>query len=96
MYVGAGLVMIAVGAVMSFAVTLPSNRYFDWVAAGVVLMVVGALSVAVSLLQAGLMANPGRARRRYVRNNAVWSEPGHRGGPGPEDGPPDGWRAEQW
>ena len=52
MYIGGSLVLIAVGAVLSFAV---SDRIegIDLYAAGIIFMVVGALGLLISLVISG-------------------------------------------
>ena len=57
MYIGGSLVLIAVGAVLSFAV---SDRIegIDLYAAGIIFMVVGALGLLISLVISGQRRGP--------------------------------------
>jgi len=64
--IGASIVLIAVGAVMAYAVTVETEG-FNINTAGVILMVVGAIGLVVSLLMM-LMNNDrvDRTETRYV------------------------------
>jgi hypothetical protein len=48
--IGASLFLIALGAILKFAITRQRTHGFDIGAIGVILMVVGALGLAISLL----------------------------------------------
>ncbi|MBK5223177.1 MAG: hypothetical protein JJE52_09935 [Acidimicrobiia bacterium] len=67
--IGASIVLIAVGAVMAYAVTVETEG-FNINTAGVILMVVGAIGLVVSLLMM-LMNNDriDRTETRYVERD---------------------------
>ena len=50
MSIGASIFLIAVGAILEFAVTVQDSKGFDLNAIGVILMVVGAIGLLISLL----------------------------------------------
>jgi len=50
MSIGASIFLIAVGAILEFAVTVQDSKGFDLNAIGVILMVVGAIGLCISLL----------------------------------------------
>jgi hypothetical protein len=52
MSIGASIFLIAVGAILEFAVTVDNPRGFDLNTIGVILMVVGAIGLFISLLWA--------------------------------------------
>ena len=70
MYIGTSIFLIAIGAVLHFAVT-ETVRGIDIQTAGVVLMIVGGIGLLVSLLYATAWAD----RRRGVVDQRV-AEPG--------------------
>ena len=86
MSVGVSLVMIAVGAILSFAINVPPNPHFNWVTAGVVLMATGVLGLLISLGQTGAFGGPRQEERRFTRRQVVYSDrarpDGYRGGYG--------------
>jgi heme/copper-type cytochrome/quinol oxidase subunit 4 len=71
MGIGVGLVLIAVGAVLAFAVDISNNHGFNVNTIGFILMVVGVIGVLLDLL----LFMP-RRRRSYVEAGAV--APGRR------------------
>jgi hypothetical protein len=72
--IGASILLIAVGAVMAYAVTVDTEG-FNINTAGVILMVVGAIGLIVSMIM--LLVNNGRADRvdhvetRYVERERM-------------------------
>ena len=50
MSIGASIFLIAVGAILEFAVTVQDSKGFDLNAIGGILMVVGAIGLMISLL----------------------------------------------
>jgi hypothetical protein len=72
--IGASILLIAVGAVMAYAVTVDTEG-FNINTAGVILMVVGAIGLVVSMLM--MFMNNGRADRvdrtetRYVERESL-------------------------
>ncbi len=64
--IGAGLFLVAVGAVLRFAVYAP-NEHFNWGLIGVILMIVGGIAFLAGLV----LEAPRRYRRedRYVRRS---------------------------
>jgi hypothetical protein len=50
MGVGASLLLIAVGAILTFAVTVSNSHGVDWNTVGVILMVVGGVGFLASLI----------------------------------------------
>jgi uncharacterized protein YacL len=56
--IGASIILIAVGAVMAYAVTVETEG-FNINTAGVILMVVGAIGLVVSLLMALMVTDRG-------------------------------------
>jgi hypothetical protein len=50
MRIGASLALIAVGAILAFAINMDNSHGFNINTAGVILMVVGALGLLVSLI----------------------------------------------
>jgi hypothetical protein len=50
MRIGASLVLIALGAILRFAVTVHNPHGFNYHTAGVILMVVGAIGLVLSLV----------------------------------------------
>jgi hypothetical protein len=72
--IGGSILLIAVGAVMAYAVTVDTEG-FNINTAGVILMVVGAIGLVVSMLM--LLMNNGRADRvdhvetRYVERDRL-------------------------
>lgn len=64
MSIGASIFLIAVGAILKFAVTVQDSKGFDLNAIGVILMVVGALGLFISLLWMRRVAPLGTSVRR--------------------------------
>ncbi len=62
--VGLGLILVAVGAILRFAVYAP-NQHANWGTVGIILMIVGAIAFLVGLV----FEAPRRYRRKdtYVR-----------------------------
>lgn len=50
MGVGVSLLLIAVGAILTFAVTVSNSHGVDWYTVGIILMVVGGLGLLASLI----------------------------------------------
>lgn len=72
--IGASIILIAVGAVMAYAVTVDTEG-FNINTAGVILMVVGAIGLVVSLLMT-MMVTDGRdtathTETRYVERDRL-------------------------
>ncbi len=73
--IGASIILIAVGAVMAYAVTVEAEG-FNINTAGVILMVVGAIGLVVSLLMT-MMVTDGRGdtathtETRYVERDRL-------------------------
>lgn len=61
MYIGGSIVLLAVGAILSFAVT-ESISGIDLVVVGYILMGAGALGIVVSLVISGQQTGAGRRR----------------------------------
>lgn len=66
MYIGVGLVLIALGAILNFAVTT-STEGFNLGAIGIILMVVGVVAVILSFVVPGLSSRTGAVREGTVR-----------------------------
>jgi hypothetical protein len=77
MRIGASLVLIAIGAILKFAVHTHDTRGFDLGTAGVILMIVGAIGLLVSLAFMASRrrtdvvhsAGPGQSRTTYMTPN---------------------------
>jgi hypothetical protein len=89
MKIGAGLLLIAVGAILRFGITTVSTHGFGVHTIGDILMVVGVLGVALWLLVWGPWTTRARSRRGFTRReepdevlptgrNPVGYPPGHR------------------
>ena len=69
MGLGVSLILIAVGAVLAFAVHVENQSAFDVNTIGVILLVVGAIGALLSMIFWSTWAGPGyftRSRRTYV------------------------------
>jgi hypothetical protein len=88
MRIGAGILMIAVGAILRFGISTVSTHGFGVHTIGDILMVVGVLGVALWLLVWGSWAPRARRRRRVTPReepgevnptgrNPVYYPPGH-------------------
>ena len=64
---GLGLVMIAVGAVLAFAVNVTNSHGFDVNTIGVILMVVGVIGVLIDLV----VFMPRRRSATYVQDGVT-------------------------
>jgi hypothetical protein len=86
--IGIGIVLIAVGAILTWGVTADAEGV-DVTAVGVILMVVGAISLLLSLLVFERWS-PVRRRRTYVddRPDVVVERPVRRTTVVEDDGPP--------
>lgn len=71
MRIGASLALIALGAVLKFAVTKPVSG-IDLGTVGVILMIVGAVGMAITLI---LMSTRRRTDVVYGRNGVSYVEP---------------------
>lgn len=69
MRIGASLVLIAIGAILRFAVSTESTHGFNVWTVGVILMIVGAVGLVLTLIWSGM-----RRRTDVVEH----VEPGHR------------------
>ena len=80
MRIGASLALIAIGAILTFAVHTENTRGFDVGTAGVILMIVGAVGLLISLIwmmtrrrtdvvHTGDPAVPGGSRTTYRTPN---------------------------
>jgi hypothetical protein len=74
MTLGTSLVLIAVGAVLRFAVSVSTNG-FNLHTVGVILMIVGAVGFVLSLLWMTLWANRGPRDAAYVERRVPPAEP---------------------
>jgi len=76
MRIGASLVLIAVGAILAFAIDVNNSHGFNINTAGVILMVVGALGLLVSLIWMSMhrtdavQGAPAQRRRTIVDETA--------------------------
>ena len=69
--IGASIILIAVGAVMAYAVTVDTEG-FNINTAGVILMVVGAIGLVVSLLMTLMVTDRGEVTEtRYVERDRL-------------------------
>ena len=68
MSIGASLILIAVGAILKYAVTA-SVSGIDLATVGVILMVVGIIGLAVSLVYLGVLSD--RRRGEVVRDREI-------------------------
>jgi hypothetical protein len=66
MGIGAGLFLLAVGAILKFAVHVNNTGGFDLNTIGVILMVIGALGIVVSLIFMGTWSRRGDYGRDTV------------------------------
>jgi hypothetical protein len=64
MSIGASIFLIAVGAILKFAVTVQDSKGFDLNAIGVILMVAGAIGLFISLLWTRRVVDVGGPVRR--------------------------------
>ncbi len=95
MSIGAGLILIAVGAILRFGISTVSTHGFGVHTIGDILMLVGALGVVLWLLVWAPWAPRARSRRTVYRREEVpppaYREdvpPGYREGAPPRDVPP--------
>lgn len=68
MGVGAGIFLIAVGAILAFAVHIVLDG-IDLQTVGWILMIVGALGLVVSLIMTSMMSGPRSLRRSSVEQH---------------------------
>lgn len=68
MRIGAGILLIAVGAILRFGISTVSTHGFGVHTIGDILMVVGVLGVALWLLVWGSWAPRARRRRTFTRS----------------------------
>ena len=73
MRIGSSLLLIAIGAVLRFAITTQSNHGVNYWTIGVILMIVGAVGLLISL---ALMTTRRRTDVQYRRDGATLTEPG--------------------
>jgi hypothetical protein len=72
MRIGASLLLIAVGAILKFAVTAQPNG-INLPTVGVVLMIVGVLGLVITAL---MLSTRRRTDVRYHRDGVTYTEPG--------------------
>jgi hypothetical protein len=72
MRIGSSLLLIALGAVLRFAVTTESSHGINIWMIGVILMIVGAVALVLSLV---LMTTRRRTDVQYRRDGATYVEP---------------------
>lgn len=75
MRIGSSLFLIALGAVLRFAITTQRSHGVDWGMIGVILMIVGAAGFLISLF---LMTSRRRTDVVYRRDGATVVEPPRR------------------
>jgi hypothetical protein len=75
MRVGSSLFLIALGAILRFAITTKTSHGVDWAMIGVILMIVGAAGFLISLF---LLTSRRRTDVVYRRDGATLVEPGPR------------------
>jgi hypothetical protein len=63
---GVGIFLIAVGAILTFAVNVSNSHGVDWNTVGVILMAVGAIGFLASLIFWSSWGGWGRRRTTYV------------------------------
>jgi hypothetical protein len=85
MTIGAGLILIAVGAILRFGISTVSTHGFGVHTIGDILMVVGAIGVVLWLLVWAPWAPRARSRRRVYREE---TRPVYREEVSPDDVPP--------
>jgi len=71
MGIGAGLFLLAVGAILKFAVHVSNTGGFDLNTIGVILMVIGALGIVVSLIFMGTWNRRDLGRDTVVREREI-------------------------
>lgn len=71
MGIGASILIIAAGAIMTFAVEAESAEGFNINTAGVILMIVGAIGLLVTLVMFGSNERTARTERRTVYRDEV-------------------------
>jgi len=64
MGIGVGLLLLAAGAVLAFAIEVDSTGGFNINTIGIILMVVGAIGVVASMMFWSSWGGPNRGRRR--------------------------------
>ena len=65
MGVGVSLLLIAVGAILTFAMTVTNSHGVDWNTVGIILMIVGGIGLLVSLIFWSSWSGWGRRRTYY-------------------------------
>ena len=73
MRIGAGLFLIAVGAILRFAITPQYSHGINWGLIGVILMLVGAVGALITI---AFMTTRRRTDVQYRRDGATLTEPG--------------------
>jgi hypothetical protein len=63
MGVGVSLLVIAAGAILTFAVNVSNSNGIDWYAVGIILMIVGGIGLVASLIFWSSWGGWGRRRR---------------------------------
>ncbi|MGV3758697.1 MAG: hypothetical protein ACO1PW_04025 [Actinomycetota bacterium] len=71
MGIGIGLLLLAAGAVMTFAVEVESSGGFNINTIGIILMVVGAIGIIASMMFWNSWGGPAAGRRRRVYEEEV-------------------------
>lgn len=72
MRIGAALVLIAIGAVLRFAITPHYSHGVNWSTIGVILMIVGAVGAIITL---AMLTTRRRTDVTYRRDGATYTEP---------------------
>jgi hypothetical protein len=75
MRIGSSLFLIALGAILRFALTTRTSHGVDWGMIGVILMIVGAVGFVISLF---LLTSRRRTDVVYHRDGTTVVEPGPR------------------
>jgi len=75
MRIGSSLFLIALGAVLRFAISTRTSHGVNWATIGVILMIVGAVGFLISLF---LLTSRRRTDVVYRRDGATYVEPGPR------------------
>ena len=71
MGIGTSLVLIAIGAILRFAITVSTSAHgFDIHTIGIILMIVGLIGLLISLLWVVMLRDRRRGGARYVERDA--------------------------
>jgi Na+/melibiose symporter-like transporter len=72
MRIGASLVLIAIGAIIRFAITPQHSHGVNWGLIGVILMIVGAVGALITI---AFMTTRRRTDVTYRRDGATYTDP---------------------